>query len=122
MDMSSQFTLTTRGILEVYSAEIEDRSGRVLDFFDDGRRLFVRSLLPGVEEARPADGMQGGVALRGTDTEVWVHPYVFRQVCRNGAIMAHALQTQHVDRLDELPVADASAAVREAVSACCARE
>jgi hypothetical protein len=120
--MSSGFTLTTQTILESFSEEIESRSGRVLDVCNDGRRLFVRSLLPGIEEVRPADSMQGGVALRGSESEVWVHPYLFRQVCRNGAIMAHTLQSAHVERLDEMPVEDAAASVREAVAACCAEE
>jgi hypothetical protein len=66
--------------------------------------------------------MQGGVALRGSESEVWVHPYLFRQVCRNGAIMAHTLQSEHLERLDEVPVEDAITAVREAVVACCAEE
>src|SRR5262249_54329439 len=47
------------------------------------------------------------------------HPYVFRQVCRNGAIVAQALETRHGTRLDELPREDAERVVREAIEVCC---
>ena len=44
-------------------------------------------------EVRPQDRLQGGVALRVVEADILVHPYVFRQVCRNGAIVAQALET-----------------------------
>jgi hypothetical protein len=120
--MSSCTGPTTARILAVFTEEIAARRGEVTDTFDDGRRLFTRSILPHLKEVRPGDRLQGGVALKATGGEVWLHPYVFRQVCRNGAIMAQALQTH---RLDDLHLRDAEAAedaVREAVAACCADE
>ena len=61
------------------------------DTFDDGERLFVRSVVPQRRgRSGPTTGLQGGVALRASGGDVWVHPYVFRLVCTNGAIMAHA--------------------------------
>jgi hypothetical protein len=94
----------------------------MLDVFDDGCRLFARSVLPKVEEVRPGDKLQRGVALRGSQSQVWVHPYVFRQVCRNGAIMAQALETRHISELDQLPCDEAAERVREAIEVCCADE
>jgi hypothetical protein len=120
--MSFGFGLTTEEILTILSDEVTARSGIVTDVFDDGARLYVRSVLPGVKEVRPGDKIQGGVALRGTESQVWVHPYVFRQVCRNGAIMAQALETRHLAGIDELPRDEAADAVREAVEVCCADE
>jgi hypothetical protein len=109
-------------MLAVFSKEVTAHSGRVLDVFEDGRRLFARSVLPRVEEVRPQDRLQGGVALRGTESQLWVHPYVFRQVCRNGAIMAHALQTCHLTGIDEIPCDEASESIRDAIEVCCADE
>jgi hypothetical protein len=103
--MSYGCGLTTQEILTVLSDEVAARSGKVLDVFDDGSRLFARSVLPRVEEVRPGDRLQGGVALRSMDSQVWVHPYVFREVCRNGAIVAQALETRHLAGIDELPCA-----------------
>jgi hypothetical protein len=120
--MSYGCGLSTQEILAILSAEVEARSGTVVDVFDDGCRVFARSVLPRVEEVRPGDKHQGGVALRGTESEVWVHPYMFRQVCRNGAVMARALQTRHVSGLDELPCDEASESIREAIEVCCADE
>ena len=46
--------------------------------FEDGLWLFARSVLTGVEEVRPGDRLQSGVALRATESEVWLHPYDLR--------------------------------------------
>jgi hypothetical protein len=77
-----------------------------------------------VREVSKGDRLQGGVALRACDQEILVHPYVFRQVCTNGAIRAHAIETRHLVREDfgELGGADVAEALREAVRACCAPE
>ncbi|MBI3862263.1 MAG: hypothetical protein HY290_10245 [Planctomycetia bacterium] len=117
--MSWSSSLTTKQLLAVFAEEIASRSGSVFDVFDDGCRLFARSILPRVEEVRPHDRHQGGVALRGTESQVWVHPYVFRQVCRNGAIMAQALETCHLTGIDEISCDEASESVREAIATCC---
>src|SRR5262249_5901033 len=73
-------------------------------------------------EVRPGDRVQGGVAIKACEGQVWVHPYVFRQVCRNGAIAAHAVQTRHLADLGSLPAGEADEAVRQAVQECCAPE
>lgn len=117
-----QEPLTTADVMRIFAEEIADRSGTVSDTFDDGRRLFARSLLPFVEEVRPKDRLQGGVAVRATRSDVWVHPYVFRQVCRNGAIMAQALQTLHLTELDCCVPEDALREIRRAVQACSERD
>ena len=57
-------TLTTAQVLDVFTEEVAAHGGRVIDTFHDGRRLFTRSVLPRLEEVRPGDGVQGGVALK----------------------------------------------------------
>src|SRR5262245_18354226 len=120
--MSSYRSLTTAQTQAVFTEEIAAREGVVTDAYDDGARLFTRSILAWVEEVRPGDGPQGGVAMRATEREAWLHPYVFRQVCRNGAIWAQAIQTQHVEGLDQLSPEEADTTLREAVRACCVEE
>jgi hypothetical protein len=120
--MSSQSSLTTAEIQAVFSDEIADRGGTVHDIFEDGARLFARSLLPWVEQIRPGDQVQGGVALRATEREAWLHPYVFRQVCRNGAIMAQTLQSRHIERLDWLSAEEGAATLRDAIAECSVKE
>jgi hypothetical protein len=66
--------------------------------------------------------LQGGVALRASEQDVWVHPYVFRLVCRNGAIMAHAVQTRHIEGHEFTTPEVAATGVRLAVQACCAED
>ena len=109
-------------VLEIFTDEITSRSGAVIDAIQDGTRLFARSVLPGVQEVRPSDKLQGGVALRANESEVWLHPYVFRIVCSNGAIMAHAIQTQHLTDLDLRDSWDVETVLRDAIQACCAEE
>jgi hypothetical protein len=125
--MQSTMLPTTGQLTSCFTREIDEAGGQVLDVYDDGHRLFLRAILARTWEVRPKDGVQGGVALRTTEGEVLVHPYVFRQVCRNGAIVAQAIQTRRVDRVPETPFADPEEAVRAvlaevaaAVHECCA--
>ncbi len=120
--MGSSSGLTMGQILAVFTEEVEARQGRVTDTFNDGRRLFTRSVLAPVEEVRPGDRVQGGVALKATEGEVCLFPYLFRLVCRNGAIMAQTLEARS---LGDLPLQDPETArqsIREGVGACCAEE
>jgi len=120
--MSFHDWLTTTEIHEAFASEVRVAGGSVLEAFDDGQRLFARSVLPRLEEVQPRDKLQGGVALRALETEVWVHPYVYRLVCRNGAIAAHALESRSI-KSEEFPSSEeALVSIRETVRACCADE
>jgi hypothetical protein len=83
-------------------------------------------VLPDEREVQHRDRVRGGVALRATEDDVWVHPYVFRQICSNGAIIARATQTRHIERSEFVSYDDAQAelagAVREAIQDCCSPE
>jgi hypothetical protein len=116
--MMSYDTLTTGKILDIFTDEVENRQGRVADTFHDGQRLIVRSLLPHVGDARPKDRMQGGLALRATDEELWLHPYLYRQVCRNGAIMAQAIESLYIECLGAYTLEEGTATLREAIAQC----
>src|SRR5437899_4545381 len=98
--MSIGSTLSTQDVLAVFTEEIAARGGCVLDSFDDGERLFARSVLPQVEEVRPKDGFKGGVALRASRKQIWLYPYLFRLVCRNGAIMSEAFATRVIEDIN----------------------
>jgi hypothetical protein len=114
--------LTTAQILTVFGEEVAARDGRVTDTFHDGQRLFTRSVLPHVEHVRPGDRVQGGVALKAIDERVWLYPYLFRLVCRNGAIVAETLEARSLDDLHEQEPETALQAVRDGIEACCAPE
>jgi hypothetical protein len=100
-----------------FTRAIADLGGTVSDSYDDGQLLFLRSVLPLVEEVRPRDRLRGGVALRVVEAEILVVPYVFRQVCRNGAIMAQALETCRIDRVESSLDSQAEEEVLEEVNA-----
>ena len=121
---SPQYLPGTDQVLDLFKGEIPRAGGRMTDAYEDGRRLFLRSVFPEVEEVRPRDKMQGGLAVHVAGPRVAVHLYLFRQVCRNGAIMAHSVQTQEIERVSPLECPDMEGAVegimaklREAVAA-----
>src|SRR5262245_35982996 len=114
--------LTTARILDAFTDEVIARGGRVTDTFDDGRRLFVRSVLDLADDVRPGDAVRGGVALKATGGNVWLYPYIFRLVCSNGAVAAQAIETRHLTELHLLDPDHALQSVREGVGACCAEE
>jgi hypothetical protein len=117
--MTARPRLTPSRLLAIFTDEITARSGVLHDTFKDKKRLFTRSILPCAENVRISDRLQGGVALRCDENEIWLHPYVFRKVCSNGAIMSHALHSQHVTIADWHGPVEAEAAFRDAVEACC---
>ncbi len=114
--------MSTAEIKALFTEEVTAAGGTVSDTFDDGVCLFTRSILPQVREVRTGDGLQGGVALRATEEDVRVHPYVFRLVCRNGAIIAHAMQTLHVECGEFATPEEAAEALRAAIQECAAEE
>jgi hypothetical protein len=114
--------LSTEQISTIFSQEIQMIGGTVHERFDDGSRLFVRSILPPVTEVKPGDGIKGGVAIRADDSEISVHPYTYRLVCTNGAIHAHATQSQQIILSDEISDFEAETHLRQAIHACAAPE
>lgn len=106
----------------VFAEEVAAVGGAVTETLRDESRLFVRSILPWIQDVAPRDQVRGGVALKAVETDVWVHPYVFRQVCSNGANMAHAIQSTHLSRLDWLLADDAREQVRSAIQDCCVED
>ena len=120
--MLSRSSLMTAQVLAVFAEEVAVRRGNVTETFDDGQRLLTRSVLPQVEEVRPGDRVQGGVALKATAQGVWLYPYLFRLVCRNGAIIAEALGSRFLGDLHVQEADTAFQAIRKGIEACCAPE
>jgi hypothetical protein len=110
--------ITTATIRTVFESEIEALGGHVSDVFDDRRRLFMRSILPASREVRQRDALNAGVALRANEEDIWLHPYVYRQVCQNGAIWAQAVETQRISCIAELSRDEVEGAICEAVQWC----
>jgi hypothetical protein len=122
--MAFQNDLTTFGIRAIFAEEIAAAGGSVANAFDDGNRLFMRAILPAEAEVKTKDSVRGGVAIRATEEEISIHPYVFRQVCKNGAIIAHAIESRHLTIAD-VPFDTEEAiveALREAIQLCCSEE
>jgi hypothetical protein len=111
---------TTAAIKALFGEEIAAAGGVVSDTFDDGRRLFARSVLPRLREVATGDKVKGGVALMATEGEVTVHPYVYRLVCKNGAIAATTIQTREIEARAFVTPEEVLGAVREAIRECCA--
>jgi hypothetical protein len=114
--------LSTAQVLALFTDEITAHGGSVTDTFDDGERLLARSVLPAIEEVRPGDQHKGGVALKATARSVCLYPYLFRLVCKNGAIVAEALETRSLDADCMQDPEMAEHAIRQGIEACCTRE
>ena len=117
----SEFS-TTKAIKELFSEEIAEAGGIVSDIYDDGSLLFARSIFSKTREVAAGDKLQGGVALRANATQLWVHPYVFRQVCSNGAILAQTIQSRDMKFADYSDEYEFTSTLRHAVRECSADE
>ena len=123
--MNAAWTPTIPQIKEVFTSAVNQAGGHVTDTYADEQRLYMRSVLPGVREVKAGDGLQGGAALRVAESEIEIHPYVFRQVCRNGAVVLAGLETRRFERLsgDEAwKNPDILPELAETVHACCSAE
>ena len=89
----------------IFTEECTALGATEIDTYQDDRRLFQRAVITGAEDVRPGDPIRGGVAIRATGPRVDVHPYIWRQVCTNGAIMMRTVDTVHVGRVEVETVA-----------------
>jgi hypothetical protein len=125
----AEYVPAIREIHDAFVDEVASQGGVVSNVFGDDVRLFARSVLPAQADVRAGDAVNAGIALRASGAEIVVSPYTFRQVCRNGAIAAHVMQSRRLERVecgDVLRPADDGAVtlldVRAAVRACAASE
>src|SRR5262245_1461041 len=109
-------------IERIFTEEIEAAGGTVSDVVHTRDVSFMRSLLPFGAEVQPRDQVKPGVALRSTQHDVWIHPYVFRKVCSNGAVMAWAIESHQVTEVDLRPSYEVELQIAHAIRACCAKE
>jgi hypothetical protein len=97
--MRTRFRPEIAEIEAAFQQAIAPYGGVIWDRYGDDERLFVRSVYPHVREFMPGDQFQRGVAIRVTGETIVVHPYLFRQVCQNGAILAWAVDSRRIDRV-----------------------
>jgi hypothetical protein len=120
--MSSSFLPTSDEIRDAFEDEVTRYGGQVTDVYDRRTMLFLRSVFPTKQLVRPGDALKGGVALRTHQDQVHVHPYVFREVCRNGAISAIVLESTRIARHDfaasNEQIEDVLHGIRQAVGVC----
>ncbi len=120
--MSFLPALTTGAVLDEFTAAAAARGGIMSGVFNDGTRLLARSILPAVDTVRRTDAFQGGVAVRATEDDVWLYPFLFRQVCTNGAVIAQTVDARHIPELHDRDPDEAAELVRQGVTACCEPE
>lgn len=122
-------------ILNVFFDEISDRSGKMLENFRHNERAFARALLPNQTEVKAKDVLQAGVALKATPSSLELHPFVYRQVCRNGTILGKSTQSHKLGQAGDscrvevdgkagevIAAAEVEGWFRDAVGVCCQPE
>lgn len=82
--------------------------------------LYAYGLLPQTAEVAPGDVHTAGVAMRATVDRIWIFPYLVRQVCVNGAIMAQVLDPGVIEVEPGATREFTSPAIGQAVRLCCA--
>jgi hypothetical protein len=97
--MTMSYLPPTQELNALFIDEVREMGCVCPDVYDDGRGLYARAFFSAPVEVRPGDAVHGGVALRAFGEFVDVHPFVYRQVCTNGAIVADALESRRVQRV-----------------------
>lgn len=121
--MISEYHPSRPEIVDLFSEEIDQLGGQITTRIFDGDNLFLKTTLPRVREVSRGDAIQHGVAVRTNHSQLIVHPYTFREVCRNGAIHIASLVSRTIN-LGESPSHKFGVEfeVREALRACAAGE
>ncbi len=84
--------------------------------------LYTYGMLPHMAEVAPKDVHAGGVAMRATVDEISILPYIVRQVCVNGAIMAQVVNSEAIRVEPGATREFTSPAIGHAVRRCSSRE
>ena len=95
--------------------------GSIREVLQDSDAIIVRALLPGTAEVRPDDVHHRGIAMRCSGPTIELHPYTFREVCSNGAIMAQSIDSIRLNRCESWngdAGADILIDLHQAVTAC----
>ena len=112
----------TQAIVAAVCEEVDLAGGQIADCHDDGRRLFLRATVPIAEEVRPGDIIQEGIAVAAGNAEVKIRHFVYRQVCRNGAVIPQSISGQSFSRVEgdtsSHLVTEILAGIRDAVQQC----
>ncbi len=116
--MSWSASLTTSQIQAIFEEEVKSAGGKVTDSFDDDTLLFSRAVLPKNKKVARKDRVDKGVAIKAAWEDIWVHPYVFRRVCINGAIVAQAVATKHVMNTEHVSPVEMEIDLRESIRMC----
>jgi hypothetical protein len=110
--------LCTQTVREVFEEEVTRLGGELKGVVDDGLRLLARSVFPRRVEVKREDEIQGGVAVRCTESAISVYPYTLRKVCRNGAVMICSSDSWRIDALEVRSTEHVLVELREAIEAC----
>jgi hypothetical protein len=100
---------TLHAAVEAFAGAIESARGEMKNRIVNPRGAYCRAVLPLQEEVQRRDVLHHGAALRMNARAVEVVPYVFRQVCSNGALWAHsaaAFSLRIDDATTEAEIAD----------------
>ena len=116
--MSWNASLTTAQIQTIFEDEVKLAGGKVTDSFDDKTLLFSRAVMPKNKKVARKDRVDSGVALKAAWEDIFVHPYVFRRVCINGAIVAQAVATKHVMNTEHVSPVEMEIDLRESIRMC----
>jgi len=90
-------------IAAAFEQELGELSGTLHARVESEGFLFLRATLPSHREVKPGDLIRQGLAVRTTGSQIIVHPYTFREVCRNGAIHVDNLASRTIDRVSHEP-------------------
>lgn len=89
---------TNAELQDLFLAATRTCGEATIDVLDTGTQLWARAVFERSGEVRPGDKLRSGVAMRTLGDDVYVHPFILREICINGAVRAHATSTRCIAR------------------------
>jgi hypothetical protein len=126
---TSKYEPSMQELLDAFADEITSLGGTVANADVHEHLMIARAVLAIDADVRLGDKIRGGVAMRASGPLIEVHPYTFREVCANGAIIAQSLESRRLVRPGPVEVSYPAVEVmatlnelRDTVRACASQE
>jgi len=77
-------------VRDLFQETFREMDGKIIDSTEARGIVYARATVPRTRSVRKGDEFFGGVAMRASDAGVSIHPFTFRVVCSNGAVMSRS--------------------------------
>lgn len=120
--MAHRAKMTLDELGAAFASEVLEAGGELERSVKEEGRLYVCAHLPYLDDLGAGDFIGAGIAMRASRTAIGIHPYVVRQACITGLVLARVLDAPPILFQDFSSPESVEFAIGQAVRVCSARD